>query len=36
MSGRDKQGFLPQTDHEHEFDGSVGPGKIANFEAPKQ
>ena len=28
--------FLPQTDSEPEFDRSKGPGKIANFEAPKQ
>ena len=36
MSGRDEQGFLPQTDPEHEFDGTKGPGKIANYEAQAQ
>ena len=36
MSGRDEQGFLPQTDPEHEFVGSKEPGNIANFEASTQ
>jgi len=36
MSGRDEQGFLPQTDPEHEFDGTKGPGKIANLEPQPQ